>query len=555
MSIRYKLLFAFGILLVLAAGVVAYAIHGISEAGSLVVRLYDQSFMATSSARAAQARFYEARAALERGFGARDAARKTHVKILETAMEEVVEELKVAAERMGTAGSADVMKKAGSLAGEWHETSLGIIKGAGDGAVEASVASSAINKADAVGEAIDQAVEAASAYGFEFRSAAEAAVVASRRNLIVLAAVTGLIAMLLSLGTAYSFMRPLKRAMIFSERIAAGDLDQEASTSRRDEFGRLLLLLGQMQEALRTQRDEQRAAVEAKERDHGVVLARRHRMEELVGSFRDAVGTVLDRLGTMTERMNVTAEKLSTIAAEADGKANRAAGAAKETSDNVTIVAAAAEELGASVRDITKQLERAAQVVDQASRIARDANGTIAGLAESAKRIDDVVGLIRAIAEQTNLLALNATIEAARAGEAGKGFAVVASEVKALATQTAKATEEISSQVSSVQGATNDTVAKMKAIDAVMTEIDQLTIAVTNSMREQGSATEEIARNVQRAAAASQHVAENVVGTTEAIGETSRAAMEVIETAETLSNGSDDLRQSVDEFLTSVAAA
>ncbi|MFL5098930.1 MAG: methyl-accepting chemotaxis protein, partial [Xanthobacteraceae bacterium] len=65
----------------------------------------------------------------------------------------------------------------------------------------------------------------------------------------------------------------------------------------------------------------------------------------------------------------------------------------------------------------------------------------------------------------------------------------------------------------------------------------------------------EIARNVQLAATASQDVARNVAGTTDAIGETNRAAMEVIETAEYLTGGSNDLRQSVDEFLTSVAAA
>src|SRR5262249_58134969 len=120
----------------------------------------------------------------------------------------------------------------------------------------------------------------------------------------------------------------------------------------------------------------------------------------------------------MRARRNVTAEKLSAIASDADGKANNAAGAAKETSDNVTIVAAAAEQLGASVRGISGQLERAAQVVEQASRIAHEANDMIAGLAESAKRIDAVVGLIRAIADQTNLLALNAPIEAAPPGDA-----------------------------------------------------------------------------------------------------------------------------------------
>src|SRR2546426_8040400 len=41
-------------------------------------------------------------------------------------------------------------------------------------------------------------------------------------------------------------------------------------------------------------------------------------------------------------------------------------------------------------------------------------SGTVQGLARSAGRIGEVVGLIKTIAAQTNLLALNATIEAAR---------------------------------------------------------------------------------------------------------------------------------------------
>jgi methyl-accepting chemotaxis protein len=555
MSIRYKLLLAFSVLLALAAGVVAYAIHGISEAGDLVVRLYDQSLMAASHARTAQARFNEARAAMERGLSARDAAPKANIAVLEAAMQDVFEELKVVAERMGGSRSTDSIKKATRLADDWYQAGLRIIKSTGNGLVEVPLATSVMSSADAVGEAMDQAAEEASAYGFEFRLAAEATVGASRRNLIILASATGFIVILLSFGTAYSFTRPLRLATAFSERIAAGDLAQEATISRRDEFGRLLVSLGRMQEALRAQRDRERAVAEAKERDHESLAARRQQMEGLIGKFRDAVGAMLQRMSTMTERMNVTAEQLSAIASEADGKAKNAAGAAKDTSDNVTIVAAAAEELGTSVQDITVQLERAAQVVIQAGEIAREANETIGGLAKSAKRIDDVVGLIRAIADQTNLLALNATIEAARAGEAGKGFAVVASEVKALAAQTAKATEEISSQVSTVQGATNDTVTKIKSIGAVMAEINQLTAAITTCMREQDSATKEIARNVQLAATASQDVARNVAGTTDAIGETNRAAMEVIETAEYLTGGSNDLRQSVDEFLTSVAAA
>src|SRR5262249_839193 len=244
---------------------------------------------------------------------------------------------------------------------------------------------------------------------------------------------------------------------------------------RRDEFGRLLVSLGQMQEALRRQRDAEHVVAQAKERDHAVQVSRRQQMEEQIARFRDAVGAMLD---TMIERMSVTAQSLSGIAREADGKAREAATGASTTSDNVATVAAAAEELGASVQTIATQLQKAKSVVEHATGEASSANDTVLGLAEAANRIHPVRGLIpliRDIAEQASLLALNATIEAARAGEAGRGFAVVASEVKALAMQTAKATEEISTQITTVQTATNSAVDKIGAISTVMGEIQELT--------------------------------------------------------------------------------
>jgi hypothetical protein len=64
MSIRYKLFLAFGAVLVLAACVAFYGLHAIASAGNLVVQLYDQSFIAPNSARGAQVRFNEGRAAV-----------------------------------------------------------------------------------------------------------------------------------------------------------------------------------------------------------------------------------------------------------------------------------------------------------------------------------------------------------------------------------------------------------------------------------------------------------------------------------------------------------
>ena len=237
MSIRYKLILGFSIVLVLAAGVALYGIRAITDAGNQVVQLYDHAFMATSSAPAQV--FNEARAAIERGLSSAEAAPKANIDAFTAAMKDTLEELKVVGDRMGKSQSLDSLKKAQSLGQDWSQAASGAIKGKAKGPADAAVLSPLMGKADAVGEALDMVVEDASAFGFEFRSAAEASVVASRLNLIILAAVTGIIAVLISLGMAYSFARPLRLAMGFSERIAAGDLSQEMKSKRRDEFGRL----------------------------------------------------------------------------------------------------------------------------------------------------------------------------------------------------------------------------------------------------------------------------------------------------------------------------
>jgi methyl-accepting chemotaxis protein len=163
-------------------------------------------------------------------------------------------------------------------------------------------------------------------------------------------------------------------------------------------------------------------------------------------------------------------------------------------------VAAGAEELAASVGEISRQAADALAISQQAVTQANETSTIVAGLATAAQKIGDVVKLINSIAEQTNLLALNATIEAARAGEAGRGFAVVASEVKSLASQTAKATEEISGQVAEVQDTTSNAVGVIEAITQTISRINEISAAIAASVEEQASVTQSISSNMHVAA-------------------------------------------------------
>src|SRR5215212_4101010 len=196
------------------------------------------------------------------------------------------------------------------------------------------------------------------------------------------------------------------------------------------------------------------------ERNDGAAV-RQKTVETYVSEFETMVRQSLQRLGDASSQMRTTSSSLSAVSRQTNERVQVAEKASGEASMSVESVASAAEELSASINDISQQAAHAAGIASRAVSQARETDGTVQGLATSAGRIGEVVGLINTIAAQTNLLALNATIEAARAGEAGRGFAVVASEVKSLASQTAKATEEISEQVQDIQKVAGE------AIDAI----------------------------------------------------------------------------------------
>jgi PAS domain S-box-containing protein len=180
-------------------------------------------------------------------------------------------------------------------------------------------------------------------------------------------------------------------------------------------------------------------------------------------------------------------------------EANAAAMAAGETSANVQSVAASAEQLAASIGEISQSMANSRAATDSAFEQAIAVGKSTETLAGAAQAMNGIVGLIRNVAKQINLLALNATIEAARAGEAGKGFAVVASEVKSLAVQAARATEQISTEIVSIQSTSSEVAGALGAIrDAVTTVRESVTLTAA-AVEEQSAVTRDMSATMQSA--------------------------------------------------------
>ena len=254
--------------------------------------------------------------------------------------------------------------------------------------------------------------------------------------------------------------RPLEDAIRLAGGIAKGDLTQSFPEASRNEMGRLMHALKDMNDSL-------------------------VKIVVQVRSGTDTIATASGQIAAGNMDLSSRTEEQASSLEETASSMEELTSTVKQNADN----AIQANNLALSASDVAgKGGAVVSQVVD-----------TMASINESSRKIVDIIGVIDGIAFQTNILALNAAVEAARAGEQGRGFAVVASEVRNLAQRSAGAAKEIKELI-------NDSVEKVgtgaRLVDqagATMQEIvdsvkrvSDIVSEITAASREQTAGIEQI---------------------------------------------------------------
>lgn len=237
-------------------------------------------------------------------------------------------------------------------------------------------------------------------------------------------------------------------------------------------------------------------------------------------------------VGTIDRAISSIASSSTEIAATVEEQERMASHQAASVNQTTTTM----DELGASSRATSQQIETAASQAMQALSLAgigtksveetlkamatlktkvQDMQGQIMQLSEQADRIGNISTLVSDLANQTNMLALNAAVEAVRAGEHGKGFGVVASEIRKLADRSKKSATQINLLVADIQKAINSTVMVTdegtKTVEAGVKIASETTAAfagVANAINNVVLSSQQVSLNAKQQALAIEQVVE-----------------------------------------------
>lgn len=322
-----------------------------------------------------------------------------------------------------------------------------------------------------------------------------------------------------------------------AKEIAQGNLKVDVTPKTQDEFGTLTLAFADTVKQLKNLISNIMDTA-----DNLVNFS-----EELTSNAdQSALATqqVANSIGNVAANMSQQGDQVSTSVNEIMDLSKNMTNFEKlseESSNAAHHVEGIADSGRKSVSGAVTQMEAIVGSVTESANVIRK-------LADRSTEISQISDTISEIAEQTNLLALNAAIEAARAGEHGRGFAVVSDEVRKLAEGCGQAAAKIAELINLIQQETTAAVGKMEQgtneVQSGKVVVNEAGSSFSTIVDAVGGLTRN-AENILSAARESSDKANHLVDIMNALNKTSD---EVSQEAESVSAATEELAASMDEI-------
>lgn len=309
---------------------------------------------------------------------------------------------------------------------------------------------------------------------------------------LVLAAISTILAVVITITVVRSIKKPLSDIMEAIDKLASGDLTHNINENYHSELGLIADNVNGLSSKLSS------------------LISKIQSSAETVSGVADESSAMSQQTNQKVAEQSKQTDSIATAVTEMEHAVNEVASHAAETSKEVDEVTLQAESNMENMQKNLRFVSRLQDSLDEATQV-------IGQLSTQSQQIGEILTVIQSISEQTNLLALNAAIEAARAGEHGRGFAVVADEVRSLATRTQQSANEIGEMIDSLQGKadqavgivennlvhaeqsvkqTNETNDSLENMLASLTHINEMSRSIATASEEQTAVAQDVARNI-----------------------------------------------------------
>lgn len=379
--------------------------------------------------------------------------------------------------------------------------------------------------------ALQEVIDSAHSLSTEYYSAGMSTTTRSMAILLILAAISLVLTVILVLTLTKGLTKPIIEIEHAVKEMSKGNMQSEVTYQSKDEFGSLAenlrFVLKTLSAYIKHICDRMNSLASGDltiemDMDYlGEFESIKHSGNKIIESLNDAfvqLHQASDQVANGSEQVSSGAQALSQGATEQASSVQELAATINELSGQVN-------ETAKNTRDINELIAFTGAEVEESNRQMASMMGAMTKINDSSSEIEKIIKTIEDIAFQTNILALNAAVEAARAGEAGKGFAVVADEVRSLASKSAEAAKDTTALIGNSLQAVNEGNDLADATQKSLIKVVENAQKISDIMAKITKASDVQAEGIQQVTQGVDQIS-SVVQTNSATAEQSAAASE-----------------------------